>query len=57
MGISVAMDDWETEYAVVKLLKILSLGSVKIERIFVHDIEKCANTKLIVEAMISLPIN
>lgn len=53
-GFSIAIDDFGTEYAVLKYLKIFPAEYIKIDRTFITDIHADKNDQIIVRAIIAI---
>jgi len=53
-GISIAIDDFGTGYSSLSYLKSLPINSLKIDRVFVHDICTDENDQKIVQTMVSM---
>lgn len=54
MGISIAIDDFGTGYSALSYLSRLPIGTLKIDRSFIHDIEHNRDSAELVKAIISM---
>ncbi|MES9826362.1 MAG: EAL domain-containing protein, partial [Candidatus Thiodiazotropha endolucinida] len=57
IGISIAIDDFGTGYSSMSYLQNFSAKVLKIDRSFVHDIDKCRTTQAIMLSMLELARN
>ena len=54
LGVRVSMDDFGTGYSSLQYLKFFQLNTIKIDRIFVHNIHSDPHNTFIIESIISI---